>query len=109
MIPNLTQGVLENQRIGDQVSPIKINCMWNFFLAGNDAFDATLNIVVVSVKGANSQLALPGIPVGQFLKVGDGTNTDPNGFTPVQFLTQVNHYKVNNDQYTLHKWIKRRS
>lgn len=108
MIPNLTQGVLENQRIGDQVSPIKINCMWNFFLAGADAFDVTLNIVVVSVKGANSQLALPGIPVGQFLKVGDGTNTDPNGFTPVQFLTEVNHYKVNNDQYTLHKWIKRR-
>lgn len=108
MIPNLTQGVAENQRIGDQVQPIRINCMWNFFIAGADAFDVTLNIVVVSVKGANSQLALPGIPVGQFFKVGDGTNTDPNGFTPVQMLTEVNHYKVNNDQYTLHKWFKRR-
>lgn len=108
MIPNLTQGVAEHQRVGDQIQPSRINCMWNFFLSGNDAFDATLNIVVVSVKGANSQLALPGIPVGQFLKVGDGTNTDPNGFTPVQFLTEVNHYKVNSDQYTLHKWIRRR-
>jgi len=109
MIPNLTQGPGEHQRIGDVVSPTRINCMWNLFLGNSgNAVDITLNIVIVSVKGANSQLALPGIPVGQFLKVGDGTNTDPNGFTPVQFLTEVNYYKVNSDQYTLHKWIKRR-
>lgn len=108
MIPNLTQGVAENQRVGDIVNPIKANCMWNFYIASTDAVDVTLNVVVVTVKGASNNLALPGIPVGQFFKVGDGTNVDPNGFTPVQFLTEVNHYQVNKDQYTLQKWFRRR-
>ena len=108
MIPNIAQGVTENQRIGDSVQPVRATTMWNFYVGNADAFDVTLNIVIVTAKGAANQTAVANVPPGQFLKVGDGTNNDPSGFTPTQFLTLVNHYRVNEDQYTLKKWIKRR-
>lgn len=108
MIPNLTQGVGEHQRIGDVVQPTRCTGIWTLYLGLTDVFDVTLNILIVTVKGASQQAALPNLPVGQLLKVGDGTNTDPVGFTPIEFLTLVNNYKVNSDQYTQLKWIKRR-
>lgn len=110
MVPNLGQGVDEHQRIGDSVSPVRCNAMWTVFLNDftSNVIDVTLNIVIVTVKGSSNQPALANIPVGQFLRKGDGTNTDPTGFTPIQMLTEVNRYPVNSDHYTLVKWIKRR-
>lgn len=110
MIPNLFQGNAENQRVGDSVIPVRCNAMWTVFLNDftTNVIDVTLNICIVTVKGSSNQPALANIPVGQFFRKGDGTNTDPTGFTPVQFLTEVNNYSINPDQYTLQKWIKRR-
>lgn len=110
MIPNLTQGVDEHQRIGDSVAPSRCRAMWTVFLSDftTDVIDVTLNIVIVTVKGSSNQPALANTPVGQFLRKGDGTNTDPSGFTPIQMLTEVNRYPVNDDTYTVKKWIKRR-
>lgn len=111
MLPRLTQGIQDNQRIGDVVQPIHARTYWTFYLnrALIDLFDVTLNVCVVYVKGATTDVAVAALPGGDFLKVGDGTNTDPAAaFTPVQMLTYVNHYPVNNDQYTLKKWFKRR-
>lgn len=110
LIPNLGQGVDDHQRIGDQVLPTRCNAYWTLFLNDftTDIIDVTVNIVIVTVKGSGNQPALANIPVGQFLRTGTGANTDPTGFTPVQFLTEVNRYPVNDDTYTLKKWIKRR-
>lgn len=110
MIPNLTQGVDDHQRIGDSVVPTRCNAAWTVFLNDftTDVIDVTLNIVIVTVKGSGNQAALANTPVGQFLRMGNGNNTDPTGFTPIQMLTEVNRYPVNSDTYTLKKWIKRR-
>lgn len=110
LIPNLTQGEDDHQRIGDVVNPVRCHAYWTLFLSDFTAniVDVTVNIVIVTVKGSGNQPALANTPVNQFLNKGDGTNTDPTGFTPIQFLTEVNRYPVNNDTYTLKKWIKRR-
>lgn len=110
MIPELAQGVQEDQRIGDAIVPTKCCAYWTLYLEDftTQVIDCTVNIVVVMVKGASSQQAVQAIPGGDFLKTGGGGNTDPNGFTPVQFLTEVNRYQINNDQYTLKKWYRRR-
>lgn len=110
MLPVIAQGLQEDQRVGDLIAPTKACGYWTLFL--NDfttgIVDVTVNIVVVMVKGASSQVAVAGTAGGDFLKTGGGGNTDPNGFTPVQFLTEVNRYHVNSDQYTLKKWIRKR-
>lgn len=111
MLPRIGQGIQDNQRVGDVIQPTRACTYWTFYLnrALIDLYDVTLNLVVVYVKGATTDVAVAALPGGDFLKVGDGTNTDPvAAFTPVQMLTQVNHYHVNNDQYTLKKWFKRR-
>jgi len=106
----MTQGVQDNQREGDVIQPVRARTFWTFYLnrAVPDLFDITLNLVVVYVKGATTDVAVAALPGGDFLKVGDGTNVDPNAVGQVDMLTKINHYPVNNDQYTLKKWFKRR-
>jgi hypothetical protein len=109
MIPRLAQGVADNQRVGDGIQPTRACATWTFFLTGVNLFDVVLNLVILNVKGATTDVAVAALPGGDLLKVGDGTNTDPAAaFTPQQMLTLVNHYPINTDQYTLRKWIKRR-
>lgn len=110
MFPVLGQGVAENQRIGDQVKPTHARTFWTFYLNRSvpDLFDVTLNVVVVYVKGATTDVAVAALPAGNFLKVGDGTNTDPSAPSPVDMLTKIQHYPVNSDQFTLKKWFRKR-
>lgn len=110
LIPEVAQGLQEDQRVGDSIQPTRINSYFTLFLSDftTQVIDCTVNIVIVYVKGASSQPAVQGIPGGDFLKTGGGGNTDPNGFTPTQFLTEINRYQVNSDQYTLKKWFRRR-
>lgn len=110
MFPLMTQGDANNQRIADQVQPIKARSFWTFYLNGSvpDLFDVTLNLCIVYVKGASTDVAVNAVQAGQFLKVGDGTNTDPTSINSIDMLTKINHYPVNKDQYTLKKWFKKR-
>ena len=110
MIPRQTQGTADNQRIGDQIAPSSARTFWTFYLNGSvpDLFDVTLNLLVLTVKGASTDVAVAAIPAGTLLKVGDGTNVDPNSPNQVDMLTQIQHYPVNTDQFTLKKWYRRR-
>lgn len=109
MFPRLAQGNGDHQRVGDEVQPLRATAIWQFYAATTNVFDITLNLVVLTVKGAQTDVAVAALPGGDLLKVGDGTNTDPvAAFTPIQMLTTVNHYHINSDQYTLQKWYKRR-
>lgn len=109
MLPLQAQGVADNQRIGDSIAPVSARTFWTFYLnrAVPDLFDVTLNLVVVHVKGATTDVSVAAIQPGQFLKVGDGTNTDIAG-APIDILTKIQHYPVNTDQFTLKKWYRKR-
>ena len=110
MFPQQTQGTADNQRIGDQITPTSARTFWTFYLNRSvpDLFDVTLNLVVVYVKGATTDVAVAAVQAGQFLRVGDGTNTDPTAGNAIDMLTKIQHYPVNSDQYTLKKWYRRR-
>lgn len=109
MLPTLTQGVDDFQRVGNRIKPIGARTMWNLNIANPLAnlLDLTVNLVIFTVKGASTNTAVAAVPGGDFLRVGDGTNVDPvgpPGITDINMLNFVNNYVVNQERYTLHKW-----
>lgn len=112
MIPRLTQGADDYQRIGNRIQPTKGVVTFNLNIANPLAnlIDQTVNIVIFRVKGAYTDTAVGAIPGGDFLRVGDGTNIDPRGplgapaISQIDMLNFVNNYRVNSERYTLLKW-----
>lgn len=108
MFPRLGQGVGDFQRVGDSVQPTRATAIWTIYTGTPNLMDMVVNLVVLTVKGATTDVAVAALPGGDLLKVGDGTNVDPNNPNAQVMLTQVNNYHINTDQYTLKKWYKRR-
>jgi len=109
LLPQVGQGIGESQRVGDRIQPVRACAYITYYLASTpNMFDCTLNCVIVSVKGAASNVAVAATPAGQFLKDGTGLNVDPADPNQTNMLTLVNNYAINNDQYTIHKWYKKR-
>jgi len=109
LLTAIGQGVAENQRIGDRINPVRARAIMTYYLASTpNMFDVTLNCVIVNVKGAQTQATVGAVPAGGFLKVGNGLNVDPADPNQTNMLTLVNHFPVNNDQYTVLKWYKKR-
>jgi len=96
------QGVGDHQRIGEKIQPVKacVDFSFNWTAEQSNNQDVIVNLWVVIAKGANSRVALPNVPVGQFLQVGDGTNRDPDDPNQPLMLTQVAHMPLNKEQYT---------
>lgn len=97
----VTQGVGDYQRVGEKISPVKaaIDFSFNWTNDQSNNQDVVVNLWVVIAKGANSRVALPSVPVGQFLNVGNGTNRDPDDGNQPLMLNQINHMPLNKDQY----------
>lgn len=97
-----TQGVGDYQRIGEKITPVKaaIDFSFNWMNEQSNNQDVVVNLWIVLAKGANSRIALPTVPVGQFLNVGNGTNRDPDDANQPLMLNQINHMPLNKDQYT---------
>jgi hypothetical protein len=97
-----TQGNGDHQRIGDKIQPVKgrIDFSFNWTNDNSNNQDVVVNLWIVLAKGANSRVALPTVPVGEFLKVGNGTNRDPDDGNQPLMLNQINHMPLNTDQYT---------
>jgi len=102
MIPNLGQGVQTNQRLGDQVAPQRLinRFIFNFPSDLQNNQDIIVNLWIVKVKGAGSQTAVAATIPGQFLRVGNGNNTDPTDANQPNMLQLVSTYPLNTDQYT---------
>jgi len=96
------QGVGDYQRIGEKISPVKacVDFTFNWTNDQSNNQDVVVNLWIVIAKGANSRVALPNVPIGQFLQVGNGTNRDPDDPNQPLMLSQVNHMPLNRDQYT---------
>lgn len=107
MLPRLTQGTGDDQRIGDVIHPVRARSFIHYRLnATSNQFDATVNLIILQAKGAHTASAVAALPNDQLLKVGDGTNVDPTLASQVDMLTLVNHYPVNTEQYTVLKRIQ---
>jgi len=102
LIPNLTQGVQENQRVGDRIQTLRLKntFTFNFSSTLQNNQDIVVNLWIVTVKGASSAGTVAGVLPGNFLKVGNGGNADPNDPNQPNMLQIVNHYPLNTDQYT---------
>jgi len=94
--------VSNHTRIGDKITPVKacVDFSFNWTNEQSNNQDVIVNLWIVIAKGANSRIALPSVPVGQFLQVGNSTNRDPDDGNQPLMLTQVNHMPLNKDQYT---------
>lgn len=110
ILPRLTQGVGDFQRIGDHIIPTRACSYWTVFPAETtlNLYDITVNLAIVTVKGASTDTAVASIPGGDFLRVGDGTNVDPNNPNQESMLTLLNHYPINKERYTVLKHYKHR-
>jgi len=110
IMPRLGQGTGDFQRIGDQINPIRACTYWTVYPAETtlNLYDITLNLAIVKVKGAGTDTAVAAIPGADFLRVGDGTNVDPNAVNQEDMLTLVNRYPINTERYTVLKHFRHR-
>lgn len=110
IMPYLGQGPQDNQRIGDKICPTSARTFFTLFPADTtlNLYDITVNLVIVKVKGASTDTAVAAIPGGDFLRVGDGTNVDPNNPNQESMLTLLNRYPVNTERYTVLKHFTHR-
>jgi len=110
MLPRLGQGISTNQRVGDQINPTFCRTYWTVFPdpAITALYDITLNLVVVKVKGAATDVAVAATPGADFLTVSGGQNQDPNDPNQENMLTLINRYPVNKERYTVLKHFKHR-
>lgn len=110
MLPRLSQGVGDYQRVGDQINPLFCRTYWTCFPADTtlNLYDITLNLAIVKVKGAATDLAVAATPGADFLRVGDGTNVDPNSANQETMLTLINRYPINTERYTVLKHFRHR-
>jgi hypothetical protein len=110
IMPRLGQGTGDFQRIGDQINPLRACTYWTVFPAETtlNLYDITVNLVIVKVKGAGTDLAVAATPGTDFLRVGDGTTVDPNNPNQESMLTLINRYPVNTERYTVLKHFRHR-
>lgn len=96
------QGNGDFQRVGEKIQPVRacIDFSFNWNNDNSNNQDVVVNLWIVTAKGANSRIALPSVPIGELLNVGNGTNRDPDDGNQPLMLTQVNHMPLNTDQYT---------
>ena len=105
LIPNVTQGIAEHQRIGDRLSPTRAQCHFTFWM--RQSFEATappvdveIILMCLNVKGASNFTAISTMPAGTLLRTGNGNSNDPSG--SATNILQVNNVQpVNPDNWTL--------
>jgi len=111
MLPVLAQGDNDSNRIGLKVQPVSARTVFTFFFNGTSSAaswtqDKIVNLVIVKVKGHDSQAAIASTPGAAFLRKGDSTYVDPvypAGGGEVDMLQQINHLPVNTNLYTVLK------
>ena len=108
ILSRLGQGVGEHQRIGDKVIPVIAHANFQFWFPSTNANNqnAIVNLWIVTAKGASTVDAVNALPVGSFLRVGDGTEVDPNNPDQTLMISRYQQYPLNTDQYTLLKHYK---
>lgn len=99
----IVQGTNDNQRIGDSIKPIVCKAHFTFYFNTDTTNnqDLLVNFWVVRSKAAKAPQQVVSLSGGNFLKLGNGTNVDPNNPSQPQMLTCVSQYPLNKDAYTV--------
>lgn len=99
-IPRTTQGLDDNNRIGNQLSPKSVNIKLDISTKvynDNSARDRMVHVFLLTAKSVKSLDNYSAIPITQLLNKGDGTNV---AFDGTQFTAQ---YPVNTSEFTILK------
>lgn len=91
-LPQLSQGVDSNNRIGNQVTPVKCRihlAMAHFTSAAIGSNDMTAHVFVLKALGVKSLANFTAIPITSLLEQGDGTDGPFSGAT-VDVMKKVN-------------------
>jgi len=114
VLPNLAQGVGDNDRIGDKIHPVKLRGFFSFYF--NPAISTTgnaevyVNLMVLTSKTAKSypltaSLTSPGLLKSGFDTVVDpgniGTTASPAAPTTSYNNSYLDHYPVNTEQWNV--------
>lgn len=112
MLPAISQGVGDFQRTGERIQPVRATARFvvHFNGSNNNFDDLTVHLLCLTVKGASTANAVAQIPRQTLLRGGLGANADPDPavYTQTQLMEHVNHYPVNPELYTKHKWFRHR-
>jgi len=99
-IPRITQGLDDNNRIGNQICPRSVTVKLDICTAtfgDNASRDRTVHVFLLTAKSVKSLDNYTAIPITQLLNKGDGTN---GPFDGTQFTAQ---YPVNRSEFTVLK------
>jgi len=108
-LPSLVQGTAENQRIGDEISPVRVTGFWNYWFASDQttsAVDLVVHLLVLVSKVSPGFQTFSGLTGNTLLNTGVGLYTDPNAPDQVQMATDINKMPLNSKNWHL---IKRKT
>jgi hypothetical protein len=105
MIPDLIQGVDENQRIADRVVPHVIRSNFTLYLdqSNNFSADVYVRVMCLNVKAVKSASSTGGFLGRDLLNKGNGTSIDPpagSGST-ITTLQEYSKYPINTKAYSV--------
>jgi len=99
LIPRVTQGIDEHQRIGGEIRPTSLKATFtaslNSRMIASDYVD--VDFYFLTSKQVKSQVSHASIPITKLLNAGDGNNVNYNG------SLYVSHYPVNKTEFNLIK------
>lgn len=112
MLPGVSQGAGDQNRVGDRIKPIRATCSWavHYNTTNNQFQDVTVHLVILTVKGATTANAVAQVPPTNLLRIGNGGFCDPDQavFTQTQLMEHVNNYPINDSLYTVKKHFRKR-
>lgn len=103
------QGPQDNQRIGDDISPVRAVGYWNYWFNSDlttSSVDCMVHLLVLMSKVSAGVQTFPSLSSNTLLQTGAGTYYDPDGPDQVQMATSINKSPVNTKNWLV---IARRS
>jgi len=101
-LPICVQGITDFNRIGDDIKPVKATGHWNFYFdsdATNSSVDVMVHLLVLVSKVSPGYQTFSSLPINQFLRVGNGTYTDPTAGDPATMNANINNLPVNSQSW----------
>jgi len=102
-IPKTVQGDDDHQRVGDYISPVKLQVRFDLShkdQENNQSIDKTAHVFCLSAKAVKDISDTGSIPITELLDSGDGTNAGFDG-------TKANaQFPINKKSFTVHSYRK---
>jgi len=102
LVPRVSEGTANHNRLGDRLNPVKAISTFSFYFTPENSNnqDVMVNLWIVTAKAAKNEPAVLTLDANEFLRVGDGTNRDPDSADQPFQLNVVNNMPLNTEAYT---------